>query len=377
MPSFLFRAPLLAASLLGVATVALAAESAPKSPLQLSGDLRARYESDWNSHTANGTPRDDRDRARVRARLGFTWQAADAWSVGARLRTGNPNAQQSPHLTFWSSDDATDDFDAQFDRYYIQYKDGALTAWGGRNVTPFWQPNEIFWDEDVTPTGITGSYEKKLARGSLTSTLAAFYMPDGNVDLNGTLLGGQLRYNRPVEDGQLILAAGLYRFNGTDGAEHLINRNGVRDYLIGIVAAQWVVPLAPNRPLTFGAELLQNFEDYSAADAAPYPPAHADQTDGFVFSTVLGQLKGSGDWLVGYYFAYLETFAVNSSYSTDDWARFGSGPQAAVSDFQGHELRAAYAFTPALNLMVRYFVVDGIVSAQDAQRWRADLNFKF
>jgi hypothetical protein len=47
---------------------------------------------------------------------------------------------------------------------------------------------------------------------------------------------------------------------------------------------------------------------------------------------LLGQLKQRNDWLVGYYYAHIETFAVNASYSTDDWSRFGNGAQAANSD---------------------------------------------
>ena len=86
------------------------------------------------------------------------------------VRTGNPLSQQSPHLTFAASDDLHDDFAVQADRYFVQYKEGPLTAWGGRNTTPFWQQNEMWWDEDVTPTGAAASYDWKLPTGTLTGT---------------------------------------------------------------------------------------------------------------------------------------------------------------------------------------------------------------
>jgi hypothetical protein len=105
--------------------------------------------------------------------------------------------------------------------------------------------------------------------------------------------------------------------------------------------------------------------------------SQADQTNGAMLSATIGQLKKSRDWLLGYFYADIETFAVNASYSPDDWARFGVGPQSLVTDYHGHEFRGAYAFTSTLNIMVRFFVVDANTSVQDGKRCRVDLNWKF
>src|SRR5689334_8311426 len=75
------------------------------------GDLRLRYELDWDSQNAAGVARDDRNRGRVRARVGLNYQLADDWSFGTRVRTGNSRSQQSPHLTFVSDDGVRDDLD--------------------------------------------------------------------------------------------------------------------------------------------------------------------------------------------------------------------------------------------------------------------------
>ena len=364
-----------ALSLAAVSVSAYSPKSAPD--LTIYGDLRARYEWDWDSHTSAGVPRADRDRARVRARTGFTYKLGSAWTLGGRLRTGNPDSQQSPHLTIHSSDDVTDDFAVQADKYFVQYKQGAFMAWGGRNGSPFWHPDEMFLDEDVTPTGIAGSYDSKIGAGTMTTTVAGLYMPDGAVDLHGTLIGGQLKYSAPLKPGSFTLAAGIYQFNGKEGAEHLLNRNGARDYLIGVVAAQLIVPITKDLPLTFGGDLMNNFEDYNAADVAPASASHVDDTTGFVISVALGQLKKAGDWQLGYFYTNMETFAVNASYSQDDWARFGSGPQSQVTDIKGSEVRGGYAFTPSLNLQFRAFWVDAITSVQDGKRFRVDLNWKF
>lgn len=340
------------------------------------GDLRLRYELDWDSQNAAGVARDDRNRGRVRARVGFNYQVADDWSFGTRVRTGNSRSQQSPHLTFVSDDDVRDDLDFVLDRYFVQFKHGNFTGWGGRNISPFWQQNELFWDEDVTPTGLAGTYDARVGEGTLSGTAGAFYLPDGGYDLNGQMLGGQIKYALPVKPSQFIVAGGLYFMNGHSGANNLLTRNGDRDYFIGQASAQWSVPIG-KIPLTLGADVMKNFENYSAADVAPFPVTDKDETLGYVLSVLLGQLKQRNDWLVGYYYAHIETFAVNASYSTDDWSRFGNAVQAANSDIKGHEVRLAYALSKNINVMARIFLVDAITTVQDGKRFRFDLNWKF
>lgn len=344
--------------------------------LTVYADLRLRYELDWDSHTAAGVERDDRHRGRVRARVGFDYKFSNGWSIGSRLRTGDSRSQQSPHLTFWNDDGPRDELDFVLDRYYVQYKEGKITSWAGRNVTPFWQQNELFWDEDVTPTGLAASYAEKIGDGTLTGTVGGFFLPDGGYDLNGQMVAGQLRYGLPIGPGQVTTAGGLFFMNGDDGANNLLDRNGDRDYLIGVLNAQWSQPVN-EYPLTFGADLFHNFENYSAAEAAPFPAADSDEDLGYVLSVTYGQLKEKNDWMVGYYWSHIETFSVNASYAQDDWHRFGTPTQTRASDFEGHEFRVAYALSKNINLVARLYLVEAITTGQDGNRFRLDLNWKF
>lgn len=373
-----FCLPLCAMLLATVAPGRAVATAEPTAAaLTFSGDLRLRYERDWDSQNAAGVARPDRNRGRYRARAAIGYKLSDEWSLGVRARTGSRFSQQSTHLTFAASDGNTDDFEVTLDRYFLQFKQGGYAAWAGRNSTPFWQQNEMYWDEDVTPTGVAGSYETKWENGKLTTTGGAFYLPDGAQKLNGTMVGGQLKYSRPLPGSQFTLAAGLYRLNGKAGAENLRNRNGARDYLIGVISTQWITPLSDGRPLTLGVDLISNFENYGAAEAAPFASSQAGETSGYVFSVLLGQLKQPGDWQVGYFYAHIETLAVNASYAQDDWARFGSGTQSDVSDIMGHEFRLTYTISKTVNLGLRLFLVEAITSIQDAKRCRLDLNWKF
>ena len=344
--------------------------------LTVYGDIRLRHEVDWDSQTSSGAPRDDRNRGRIRARLGVNYRLSDDWSLGSRVRTGNSHSQQSPHLTFATDSGTRDELDFVVDRYFLQYKHQAFSGWAGRNTSPFWQQNELFWDEDVTPTGLAGSYDTKVGRGTLTAIAGAFYLPDGGYDLNGQMIAGQLKYSLPIKPSQITMAGGLFFMNGASGAGNLRNRNGERDYLIGVGGIQWSTPVW-KVPFSLGADIFKNFKDYGTADAAPLSAANADETLGYVLSAQLGQLKQKNDWLIGYSYAHIETFSVNASYAQDDWIRFGSGPQTDGSDFKGHEIRAGYALSKSINILARLFLVDTITTIQDGNRFRADLNWKF
>ena len=340
------------------------------------GDLRLRYESDWDSQTTAGAGRVNRERGRIRVRAELNYQLADAWSFGTRVRTGNAHSQQSPHLTFTADDHIRDTTEFVADRYFVQFKEGGFTGWAGRNTTPFWQQNEMFWDEDVTPTGLAASYDMKVGDGKMSLIGGAFYLPDGGYDLNGQMVSGQIKYSLPVKASQFTVAAGLHFMNGEQGARNLLNRNGDRDYLIGVASAQWSVPVK-GIPFALGVDVMNNFQDYDATDVAPFPAADTDETFGYVLSAQLGQLKKRHDWLVGYYYAHIETFAVNASYAQDDWARFGNATQSALSDIKGHEVRLAYALSKQINLMARAYFVEAITTVQDGNRFRVDLNWKF
>ncbi len=154
----------------------------------------------------------------------------------------------------------------------------------------------------------------------------------------------------------------------------------MRDYTIwvGNIQAKWK---AGNIPLTLGLDIIHNSEDYSDADIDPFfsvtDAVDPDDTDGYVLSLKAGQLKAAGDWLGAYYYARIETFAVNSSYAQDDWVRWGSATESRGSNMRGHELRLARAFAKNMNLVARLYIVEAITNKEDGNRLRVDFNYKF
>ena len=342
--------------------------------LSLYGDFRLRMEQDWDSRRADGSPREDRLRARVRTRLGLEWEVTDALRFAVRLRSGAEGSHQSPHITVLDFDNNdTGDADFHLDLWNLEARGKHLWGWAGRNGLPFWKQNEMFWDDDVTPLGLAGGW----SIGEVSLRAAHLALPVGMTSFSGTLSAFQVVYERERASPAWTLAAGFYAFNADaddpDGAR-LRSGNGRRDYAITVVSGQLRLDAA-GRPLVLGVDLLDNSATYGVDDA--FARAHRDETGGFVLSAIWGSAAKRGDWALGYLFGRLEALAVNASYAQDDWVRWGSATETDSSDLRGHELRLVYGLGRAGNLVARLYLVEAISSTQDGKRFRLDYNVKF
>jgi len=346
-------------------------------PFAWYGDLRLRYEADFDSEKIDRSEVDDRNRGRIRARVGANYQVNPDVKIGARLRTGDSRSQQSPHLTFVNDQNVdNDDLDFVLDKLFVGYN-RVCQAWVGRNSFPFWKQNELFWDDDVALTGTSASFTHE-TNGSLTATVGAFMLPDGGYDMHGQMGAGQLKYSVGLaNDVNFIGAAGLFCMSGDGGSTNLRNGNGDREYTTGAVNFQLKCQLG-DVPVSLGTDVYHNFKDYDVTSSDAYAAEHRDQDFGCVYSVVFGELQTHGDWLLGYYYANIGALAVNASYAQDDWFRFGGrNGQTDSSDFRGHELRLAYAIRQDLNLVSRLYIVDRITNPQKGKRFRIDLNWTF
>lgn len=348
-----------------------------KGKVRASGDFRLRFESDWDSRRSDASRRQDRDRLRIRARFEMKFLPTSRWTIGFRLRSGSTASQQSPHITIADFDgNPRGDAGAVFDKYYLQFRSQKLWAWAGRNSFPFWKQNELFWDDDATPAGFAFGLSGPASQSGLSLNAGLLALPDGGVGFNGKMGALQAVLRTNAGRGQFVAAGGIFRIFGAAGAKHLLNGNGARDYTILVANLQQSIPLG-DRPLKLGLDLMRNIQGYSSLDPDPFTASHRDEKSGAVASISWGDLAKKGSWTGGYYYAYLEALAVNASFAQDDWVRWGSGGQTDSSDFKGHELRLAYAFSKNANLVARLYLVEAISSVQDGKRFRLDFNIKF
>jgi len=382
--------PVLVAGILTIG--AMTVPGSVQADVFLSGDFRFRLETDWDSHKTDGiTMRDDRTRARIRARVNLKYKHNDWLAFGIRVRSGSDNNHLSPHITVVDfNDNNTGDAQFNFDKWFTKVNTGGAWAWVGRNSLPFWKQNEMFWDDDATPAGLAAGYKIGFGGSEIALNTGYLSLPTGMHQFSGNLTLGQLVLSTKFGSNKLTAAGGMLAFDANvddKDATHstLWDGNGGRDYRI------WVGSLQGKfGAVTLGADVMHNVEDYSetavdsicVSDLADpsqdrcnryFTRDNRDENMGYVFSIKLGQLKNQNDWQLGYYYANIETLAVHTSYAQDDWGRWD--PQS--SNMKGHELRTVYKPMKNASIVARLYSIEDITDDQDGKRFRVDFNYKF
>ena len=351
--------------------------------LSVYGDFRARLEADWDSHRSDGSQRDDRNRLRTRLRVGLEYKANENISFGFRVRSGSDDSQQSPHITVVDFDDNnTGDAHFNLDKWYFKYSAGKTSAWLGRNSLPFWKADELVLDDDVTPAGLGLTYKAD----RLTFNAGYFSNPAGMKNFTGNTGVAQLVFDTTMADTKLVFAGGVLAIdadpdNSNNGL--LLDNNGARDYTIWVGNVQAELR-AMNRPLKLNLDVIHNSQGYSASDSDAFTAFHRNETDGYVVSARLGDAGDRGHWMFGYYYSHIETLALNSSLSQDDWVRWGNAAQTRASNFEGSEFRAVVGLGNKMNVVARLYIAEAIklrsatsLVKEDGNRFRIDFNWKF
>ncbi|WP_236823580.1 putative porin [Blastochloris viridis] len=235
------------------------------SRIRFYGDLRTRYEGqffpdggyngyDFNAvnigsaydifsvgnpwiSTYNGT--EDRERFRLRARLGLDADLNEDFSAGMRIATGDSNSPVSTNQTLGGSGGNFSKYSLWLDRAYLRYQPvQEIAVSAGRFDNPFWTAGDMVWNKDL---GFDGAALK--AKGEIAPGLAAFLsagvFPIFNTSLNagldyesnatGTdsvkvksndkwLQGGQIGLSTILADHwSFTLAGAFYNFSGVQG----------------------------------------------------------------------------------------------------------------------------------------------------------------
>lgn len=204
--------------------------------IQWEGDMRLRYEMDSypsgnapafifnaselrNAEVDNTT--DERNRFRVRARLGAKITVNDWLKGGIRISTGKLDDPVSPNQTLESSDSK---YSFALDRAYLKAEPVSwLKVNGGRFGNPFFS-TDLVWDPDLAFDGIAASFSPKITeRWSAFGTLGAF--PIEEIESSETneardkwLFGAQAGLQWKSESQSSVkFGAALYDFHNLEG----------------------------------------------------------------------------------------------------------------------------------------------------------------
>lgn len=228
--------------------------------IRVYGDMRARYERDsfgsgnyndfvnfadinngsafdfLNYGAGNAAPppfldtTEDRDRARVRARIGIESTIDSGWTANIRIGTGSDQGPVTPNQTLGAPGDFSK-YQAWIDRAYFTYKPfDDLAFYAGREPNPFFTTDLIFYS-DLGFDGIAAQYSPRLSPtvslfldgGAFPILNTAFdFSTDDNEKYgsdNGYLLAVQGGVDWQMrQDVDAKLGVGFFDFTGVQGA---------------------------------------------------------------------------------------------------------------------------------------------------------------
>jgi hypothetical protein len=425
--------------------------------IKLEGDVRVRYQAEtfdranadakdsstYVNAAYNGTTRaaaflagssagsttgptgntiDDRERLRLRARLGVLARVSDEWSAGLRLATGNANDRVSTNQTLGQD---FNKYSMMLDRAYIKYDPAEwLSVSAGRIPNP-WFSTDLVWDEDLNFEGIAATLKPSFAGGDFRPflTVGVFPLREENQPtrdsrwLTGVQLGARWQ---AASNSRLTVGAALYDYDNLEGrieddakyqaslfggsnptygqyeygsglrqkGNTLMTTNAVSDtgWQSDISKAIWGLA-SRFRPLNLTASLdLAHFDPVHVVLTADYVKNLAFDrgeierrtgfriTDGknygYLYKLAVGmpKLEKRHDWQASFAYRYLGSDATVDAFTDSD---FGLGG----TNLKGYQLGLNYAMDANAWLSVRWMSAESIesFSLDPAHRFAVDL----
>ncbi len=339
--------------------------------LKINGDVRVRYAGLFDRQSpstvagSSGTFDDvDRDRYRLRLRVGLTAKAGD-WETGFRLASNESDdgiadatSNNTTFDTFGSKKSIN--IDTAYMKYNPSYVNG-LSLIGGKMDVPFWETQMIF-DDDLTVEGFAEAYNHSCTdRYSVFAHLGQWVLDENNTTQNAGgdrgedtyLFAYQIGHNIDITPKKLALrqAIGYYDYvnleDSTTGSlfTGATNRNSLdgagtswrEDFNIFAINNELKIGYFEKVPVRLEGEYIRNF-------------AAAGLNQGFLVGATLWDAKKKGQYEVGYWYEEIQTDASFSPLVDSD---FGIGG----TNNRGHLISAKYYVTDWAYLKFSYWVV--------------------
>lgn len=325
--------------------------------IKLKGDMRARYQYDNKDSGAL-----NRDRGRLRYRLGIIANPIATWEVGAGFASGGDD----PRSTNQTFQDAFSTKGLNLDYAYVEHEFGmGAKAIAGKFGRKHWlyQSTDLMWDGDINPEGFSANYGGKNQWGNWFLN-GGLYVIDESSSLadDPYMFFGQLGQKWKSNDWFGTLAVTGYGLSEVGpGTGAFITRPGGAvgntDNKFGIVQGSGEI----GTKLGDGkASLLFDFVNNFATDTS--------EDMGFA---VGGQYKISA-WKLKYLYASLDANAVPDFLPDSD--RFDGN-----TNMHSHEFIIEYAWNKFVTTGLDYYhSTSTIPAAKDTQDvLQADLLVKF
>jgi len=315
----------------------------------LKADLRYRYED------IDEEGRDNRDRQRIRARIGIVGKPNDNTEIGFGIRTGG-NDPRSGNVTL---DGDSQSKDIALDLGYAKWSPtDYMTVTAGKMKQP-WTSNAIdyFWDGDYNPEGLAANFT---FAESFYAGVHWFQIDERSSEDDSSVVGGQVGYA-----GDLFYASVSYLdYLEMDGYNpcyegncngNTVDGNGDLVYDYNIVLVQGGVKLA-------GFDIFGSWAQNSDPD---------DEDTAYAIGAKYGKAKDPGTWEVGAVYQDVEQDALYGGVIDSD---FGSGETA----HDGFAVKGAYALAKNWTVGLTYYnnSIDKTTDEKDYERWQLDFQWK-
>ncbi|WP_426212870.1 putative porin [Pseudomonas sp. TWR2-1-1] len=186
---------------------------------ELKGDVRVRQETVKIDGESDGK---NKDRQRIRARLGAYTEINPQVNTGIRIATGGGDDARSTNQDL---DNYFDKKQLWLDQAYIDYHPTAvkdLHLIGGKMPQPWVSMGDVIWDSDINPEGLAATYKHNLGNSGIEMFgSAGYYTLKDNVDGEGvqfrndlSLYAGQLGARfAPTDSLKVTLGGSVYSYN--------------------------------------------------------------------------------------------------------------------------------------------------------------------
>ena len=323
---------------------------------QFKGDVRFRHETVKIDGTPNNGGK-DKDRERIRARLGAYTEINPQVDTGIRIATG-------------SSDDArstNQDLDGYFNKKsiwldlgYIDYHPDQiknLHVIGGKMLQPWVSMGDVIWDSDINPEGLALTYKYPLGSSAeLFGSLGNYNLKD-NVNGDGVqfrndlrMTAGQLGSRFALTDNlKLTLGGSVYAFQNDEDS-----RCPTAGSTACLTPAETVANTAAGN-----ASEYRLYEGFSQVDIGglAVPLSFYGQ---YVQNTKATDKDQDTAWLLG---AKSKVFGLNLDYNYRDVQRYAVVGALTDSDFaggftgaRGHKFKVGYDIDKNFAIGATYFL---------------------
>ena len=317
---------------------------------QLKGDVRVRQDIIHIEGEKDNGGR-DKDRQRIRARLGAFSQVNPEVEAGIQIATGNGKDARS------TNQDLSDYFnkkDLWLDLAYIDYHPlqvPGLKVFGGKMKQPWVSMGDTIWDGDINPEGGAVTYSRKYGMNELFGS-AGYYVLQDNVDGEGVQFEHDLKLYAaqvgtrlfPGDSFKVTLGGSIYNYdNASDSAALRVNGNTTDKFRLYEAFGQVDVIGLP-LPLSVYGQIAHNA-------AARGPDADQDQ------AWLLGVMTRLFDIGIDYNYREVQRNAVVGAFTDSDFASGYVGSR-------GHKIKLKYDLGKNFGVGATYFLTESDVASR-------------